>query len=513
MLGLFGKDAEGNSRIVIEGLMPLAISLPDGYANGQRSIVIRQSGVGEVRIHAVRGNEEDCVYSNGMAVVLKQGDGWQYWVEGTRAGQVMLEYEFPESAEYREANRPGGCASSDCLYAYYDWSLAEPVSNEKGRFQLEVASVKMAEVSFGGDKYWEIKSDDGKTVYSSPQWKDIDGNMNPTSAEKGERDYAVAFTRATKPKIGAKFRISSASKLGAIKIKAAGPGGISVPETAATVFDDHVTLPLAEASSALVNTTKFYDKKDESKAFKLQWQVKVGDLDWFTVGTTKHTVYVILDDPKTPLRQETLFELGCRNADGESDQVSATEKIYGEFTDRVVRRLDGQQLTYLKYERSAFQYKESDEILANPSADGNCEAWSALFRDILRLQGIGAKRLSVLPRGSDSYVLVKNWTFKGAGTSRNNVYPYVHNTDAFAGDRIPAQGNDYSPSYFSGHWITETAGVYYDPSYGTAPVGGANKDKVYEDGAFDGYGTQKMLIRKNNTSPETRAEVGYELTK
>jgi hypothetical protein len=140
---LFGKDAEGNSRIVIEGLMPLAISLPDGYANGQRSIVIRQSGVGEVRIHAVRGNEEDCVYSNGMAVVLKQGDGWQYWVEGTRAGQVMLEYEFPESAEYREANRPGGCASSDCLYAYYDWSLTEPATNKKGELTLQVVPAEV----------------------------------------------------------------------------------------------------------------------------------------------------------------------------------------------------------------------------------------------------------------------------------------------------------------------------------------------------------------------------------
>jgi len=140
---LFGKDAEGNSRIVIEGLMPLAISLPDGYAKGQRSIVIRQSGVGEVRIHAVRGNEEDCVYSNGMAVVLKQGDGWQYWVEGTRAGQVTLEYEFPESGAYLDERRPGGCASSDCRYAYYDWSLAEPPTNKKGELTLQVVQVEI----------------------------------------------------------------------------------------------------------------------------------------------------------------------------------------------------------------------------------------------------------------------------------------------------------------------------------------------------------------------------------
>ena len=140
---LFGKDAEGNSRIVIEGLMPLAMSLPDGYANGQRSIVIRQSGVGEVRIHAVRGNDQDEIVDDGMGVVLKQGDGWQYWVEGTRAGQVMLEYEFPESGEYREAKRPGGCASSDCRYAYYDWLLAEPATNNKGELTLQVVPAEV----------------------------------------------------------------------------------------------------------------------------------------------------------------------------------------------------------------------------------------------------------------------------------------------------------------------------------------------------------------------------------
>ena len=472
--------AGGEGAPKTEGLMPLGINLPSDYANGQRSIVIRQSGVGEVKIHAVRGNEEDCVYSNGMAVVLKQGAGWQYWVEGVRAGQVMLEYEFSESAEYREANRPGGCASSDCRYAYYDGSLAEPISNEKGRFQLEVASVKMAEVSFGGDKYWEIKSDDGKTGYSAPQWKDIDGNMNPTSAEKGERDYAVAFTRATKPKIGAKFRISSASKLGAIKIKAAGPGGISVPETAATVFDDHVSLPLAEASSALVNTIKFYDKKDESKAFKLQWQVKVGDLDWFTVGTTKHTVYVTLDDPKTTLRQETLFELGCRNADGIDQPSTVTDAIWNEFKDRIVKRVDGVQLTY--YNSKHCDNKTTSTLLE--FGDGQCGAWARFFIDVRKVQGIDdmGDYVTFIPIQADG-IYVKNCRFEGSGSNSTHEFPYInipngpHNgstrnisswrfQDVIDEPGIPGQGNPDPHPMFESHQLVFIEGKYYDPSYG-----------------------------------------------
>ncbi len=126
-----------------EGLMPLAISLPNGYANGQRSIVIRSSGAGEVRIHAVRGNEEDCVYSSGMGFVLKQGDGWQYWIEGMGAGEVTLECEFPESGSYLDAHRPSGCGSTDCVYAYVDWSSVEPSANETGSLTLQVVPVEV----------------------------------------------------------------------------------------------------------------------------------------------------------------------------------------------------------------------------------------------------------------------------------------------------------------------------------------------------------------------------------
>jgi hypothetical protein len=135
--------AGGEGAPKTEGLMPLAISLPDGYANGQRSIVIRSSGAGQVRIHAVRGNEEDCVYSNGMGFVLKQGDGWQYWVEGTRAGEVTLEYEFPESGEYREAHRPPGCGATDCIIANYDWSSADSSSTAPGTLTIKVLGVRV----------------------------------------------------------------------------------------------------------------------------------------------------------------------------------------------------------------------------------------------------------------------------------------------------------------------------------------------------------------------------------
>jgi hypothetical protein len=507
--------AGGEGAPKTEGLMPLAISLPDGYANCQRSIVIRAGGAGEVRIHAVRGTEEDCVYSNGMGFVLKQGDGWQYWVEGTRAGEVTLEYEFPESGEYREANRPPGCGATDCITLNYDWSSADSSSTAPGTLTIQVVKVELKEVSFGGDKYWELKSDDGNTHYNAPQWKDVDGNMNPTNTGQGERDYAMAFTRATKPKIGSKFRISSASTLGAIKIKAAGPGGMSIPESAAILSGDDVVLDLKEASAALVNTIKFYDKKDDAKAFKLDWEIKVGNSDWLKIATTKHTVYVVLKDPITSLRQESLAELGCRNADNETAEASARSKMYGEFTDLVVKRLDGKQMTY--WLNNQMGCIDTADLLSRTDGNGNCQSWSGLFRDILRFQGIQADRIKVSPQGKDTGVAVKAWIFTEPPHGPAN-HPYIIGLDATDVQGVPGQGNPNPPGSFNGHWITESGGTYFDPSYGAPVVSGANKGKLYEDSAFAGFMEiyvspddlrEVGCIRQNDTSAQSPAEVNY----
>jgi hypothetical protein len=391
---------------------------------------------------------------------------------------------------------------------------------------VNLLPVQISEVSFGGDKYWELWADDcdasnGSQVpadkkYSSPQWKDVDGNEKPTNTAQGERDYAVAFTRNTKPKIGAKFKISGASIFGAIKIKATGPGGVAIPETTATVSGDVVTLPNdTEASAALVNTIKFYDKKEDAKAFKLEWEVKIGNSDWSKIGTTKHTVYVLLADPITSLRQETLADLGCRNANDESAEASSRDKMYAEFTDRVVKRLDGKQMTYWLNDQQGAT--ATADLLSRPDGNGNCESWSGLFRDVLRFQGIQADRIKVGPQANDEFVAVKTWTFTEPPHGPSN-HPYVIGRDATDLNGVPGQGNTNPPGAFNGHWITESGGVYFDPSYGAASVSGASKGKLYEDGAFSGFGATYELpnnggqfdsIRKNDTSAQSPAEVDY----
>jgi hypothetical protein len=72
--------------------------------------------------------------------------------------------------------------------------------------------------------------------------------------------------------------------------------------------------------------------------------------------------------------------------------------------------------------------------------------------------------------------------------------------------RIPAQNNLDSPDAFNAHWITISAGTFYDPSYGASPVGNS---KDYEDAAFAGYtfSGSSYVIRPNLLSGSSSSEV------
>ncbi len=65
------------------------------------------------------------------------------------------------------------------------------------------------------------------------------------------------------------------------------------------------------------------------------------------------------------------------------------------------------------------------------------------------------------------------------------------------------------PGGFNGHWITLYNAQYYDPSYGTIKVTGANKNKAYEDASLAGYGIGVVNCRKNDVSPTSSSELDY----
>lgn len=353
-----------------------------------------------------------------------------------------------------------------------------------------VIPIQLETVSFGGDKnYWELTSDDSTTTYSAPQWNDKDGDGNPSNKSLGEHNYAVAFTSNTKPKIGATFKITRAWLMTSIQFKATGPDGISIPPTAATVSGDEVTMPLTASTTPLPSTIKYYNK-DDSTAFKLDWQISLdGGTTWTAINSTKHTVYMTLADPATSLRQESLFEIGCREANGKSGSATdpavkraITDAIWVDFSNRNVKRVDGTQLTY--YNSYNTNVTDTPGLLAG--GDGQCGSWAHFFLDVRKEQGISDTDDYVMltPISGDGFI-VQNWTFSGSGNSGNSNYPYMNLpatpfktnssynwmyaevTDASG---IAGQGTANPASFFNNHQMVFINGQYYDPSYGIKHV-------------------------------------------
>ena len=397
-------------------------------------------------------------------------------------------------------------------YKVPDFTVASDIDiDENGRVML--LKVKLESISFSGSKYHELKSDNALTVYSAPHW--VDANGDGDTDDLGDKHYPVAYTRKTKPKIGAVFNMGAYLGGVPVKVRAIGPGGIAIPETSLTVSSRRVTLPATESTGAFVNTIKHYDHETSGKEFELAWEMQIGSSGWFSVGKTKHTLYLTLADPVTPLRQETLFYLSCKNADGDSAEGVARDSMYAEFTDRDVRRLDGVQMTY--WVNDAMGCTDTPELLVRQDGNGNCQSWGGFFRDILRVHGINADRIRVWPKSTDSSVIVKNWQFNEPPSGAPQ-HPYIEGLDAFDLAGIPGQGNPNPPGAFNGHWITKSGGSYYDPSYGTPVVSGSDADKQYEDGAFDGFGELYQTsggsvvrgIRKNETGAGG-SEVDYSL--
>lgn len=374
--------------------------------------------------------------------------------------------------------------------------------------------VEIKEVKFAGTNYYELKKDDESVTYSAPHWVDKDANGNPTNTANGEKDYSVAYTRNTNPSVGAVFSIQGLPSNLVIKLRATGSDGIKIPETAAQINGSDVTLPVTASTTNWPNMIKFYDRTDANKAFKLDWEIKVGDSKWAQVASTKHQVYLTLNNPVTALRQETLFYLSAKKADGANAEAAARDSMYGEFTDQVVTRLDGVQMTY--WMNNAMGCTDTPDLLSRQDGNGNCQSWGGFFRDMLRIHGITADRIRVWPKAGDSSVIVKDWQFNQP-PSGPAQHPYIENLDAFDLAGIPGQGNPNPPGSFNGHWITKSGGHYYDPSYGTAAIKGGNAEKVYEDGAFDGFGEQYSTatgagtrgIRKNNSGNAAVSEVDY----
>jgi hypothetical protein len=84
---------------------------------------------------------------------------------------------------------------------------------------------------------------------------------------------------------------------------------------------------------------------------------------------------------------------------------------------------------------------------------------------------------------------VKDWSFEaGGGSKPGEQFPYTaaEVTDL---EGVQGQGVKNPPSWFGNHVIVEASGKLYDPSYGTAPIEGAEQLKKYQEASIAGFCT------------------------
>jgi len=375
---------------------------------------------------------------------------------------------------------------------------ADIYEDEKSEVKASVVlvPVEMLEVSFAESSYHELKSDDGNTTYNAPHWVDKDSDGEP------EENDPVAFTRNTKPQLKAKFKAEGLPGDLSVKVRANSAQGLKIPETSATTEGGTIELPATSSSENLGDTIQFYNA-DENSAFTIDWEIRIGDGGWLALGSSRHTVYVTRAAPvKTAknLMRETLFNIGCRNANGLGDDEQAVvDAIYSEFTDRDVQKakpgsgsLIGYRLRYWE-EEQAERFKTEDIL---ESGDGKCGAWTKFFIDILRTQGIDAQIVNFQAPAPPTQNLAADIKAQfpkyGGKISSIKGLIYVKKwtliSDPFApidDFGIAAQGDPDPQAYFGDHSLVKYGGKLYDPSYGSGVFA---SQQEWEDAAIDAFG-------------------------
>jgi hypothetical protein len=255
-----------------------------------------------------------------------------------------------------------------------------------------------------------VAKDTDGAAYDTPHWQDA--NDDGDAADPGERRISAAYTRATKVQIERVFVDCDTKPMPGAVLKGGAPdmqefvGPWCTDPTAA--YDELVGCDI-EASVALPNEVRKYEP------YAIDWEVSFGDDYFVSVGTTDTWLYVTLNDPTASYPAfESVYDISCKAADGQSGNWGVVSETWREFTDRVVRRKsrdgfnnpDGIQMGYWVGTTTC---QNIVDMLKDPAGDGSCIAWAQLLRACWEIQGVtGGTVYQLVPAAYDG-MLVKDW--------------------------------------------------------------------------------------------------------
>ncbi len=366
-------------------------------------------------------------------------------------------------------------------------------SNNHDSVTLWAIRPRIHQVEFSGDH--TVIQDNG-SAYMGADW--LDANDDGDGNDAGDHRFPIAYTRSQTVQIsGARFLMGTDVTM---SILVRGTGDFTFGPVTVSVSGDKATATGLAASSPLPGEVRFYNP------LNIDWEISFdGGASYYGTGTSDNRIYVTLRDPVGGYRHETLYHVGSSNAQGATDEHTVIANVWGDFTDRDVRRkpidgfnaTDNHQLTY--YASYLTGNLTTPALLA--FGDGQCGSWARFFLDILKVQGVDQSGDFVLVRPSDASegFLVNDWTFSGAGVSGDVDYPFLNIPDAVMyydthyGWRYsdvsddagaPGQGTSNPASMFGNHQFVFLGGVYYDPSYGVTCSDLLDFDDNYLAGYF-----------------------------
>jgi hypothetical protein len=322
-----------------------------------------------------------------------------------------------------------------------------------------------------------------------PVEKDTLGNFGAPEWLRGRAaadNSPVCYTRNTPVSLSAKFDVTRApSAAEMVQVRGRGTFGSATLEWTGSVTvspgDTEVTVSGLSSAVHLPNEVACFDPAP------ISWEANPTATGWAGAGASSHLVYVVLGNPSGTPAYWTLLDISCRGAAGQSTEANVVTHAYAPFQSRsLTRKRDGQGLTY--WNPTSTTCTNTQLLLASSDGSGQCGSWSEFLIDMLKCHGITAadkilvvRSLAAHSSGSEGF-LVKNWNFIGSG-SKPAPWTHVMGTECVNQPGVPGQRNPDPPPAFFNHFIVRYGGQFYDPSYGSAPVG---TQLVWENGAIEG---------------------------
>ncbi len=291
------------------------------------------------------------------------------------------------------------------------------------------------------------------------------------------------------------YRSNLKVSAGTAYIKGDGPGNLGFALKAATLSGETLTMTLI-SESPLPDEVALFDP------FTITWEyaLESAAASWVEAGISENQIYVTLGMPVSGTTvYHTLAHLGCKNAQGQSDEASIIEAIWGEFTDLTVRHMDGTPLFYWGPYAVEHEIYYTKDLLKH--ADGRCGAWARFLVDMLKVQGIDIASIKTI-KTKDIFIGI------GLGF-------HVKNWDIDVSPPLPLEGveaqgiNEDPSSKFANHAVVTMNGSekIYDHSYG--------KDyadlTAWEDASLDLLGYRNRVTGEEFVLPNTLGDEQTEM--